>query len=231
MVHKQGKTETEHAIRNKPNICPICKHNIDPKEVAKQPWDTGASEYLKRADVAYVCPRSECQRMFIGIFHCASITSGGRNAVNYEFFEALPNIPLAPRHDIEVATVSESFVEIYRQASFAEEYGLGDIAGGAYRKALEFLIKDYCTKKFPDKEKQIKRLQLGGVIAEYVKDPNVKLCANRAAWLGNDEIHYERRWVDKDIDDLKILIRLASNWIANELLTEKYVNEMRGKST
>ena len=34
--------------------------------------------------------------------------------------------------------------------------------------------------------------------------------------LGDDETHYERRWIDKDLNDLKNLIRLTVNWIANE---------------
>jgi hypothetical protein len=33
-------------------------------------------------------------------------------------------------------------VEIAQQASDAEQYGLDQIAGVGYRKALEFLIKD-----------------------------------------------------------------------------------------
>jgi hypothetical protein len=60
----------------------------------------------------------------------------------------------------------------------------------------------------------------------FVEDANVKECARRAAWLGNDETHYERRWTDKDVTDLKRLITLSANWIENVLLTRKYVKEM-----
>lgn len=44
--------------------------------------------------------------------------------------------------------------------------------------------------------------------------------------LGNDEIHFIRKWTDKDIDDLKVLIRLAMTWIENEVLTKKYLDSM-----
>ncbi|MGO9290312.1 MAG: hypothetical protein ACLQIJ_16385 [Polyangia bacterium] len=43
------------------------------------------------------------------------------------------------------------------------------------------------------------------------------------------QVHYERRWVDKDITDLKRLITLSANWIENALLTRKYVAEMPPK--
>ena len=30
-------------------------------------------------------------------------------------------------------------------------------------------------------------------------------------WLGNDETHYERRWKDKDLDDLKVMINSTTS--------------------
>ena len=47
-------------------------------------------------------------------------------------------------------------------------------------------------------------------------------------WLGNDETHYVRKWEEKDIRDLKILIRLTESWIQNSILTDKYLREMGG---
>jgi hypothetical protein len=51
--------------------------------------------------------------------------------------------------------------------------------------------------------------------------------AERATWLGNDETHYVRKWEDKDINDLKILIKVTLHWIEMELLTEQYKTEMQ----
>jgi hypothetical protein len=34
---------------------------------------------------------------------------------------------------------------------------------------------------------------LGNVIKEYIHIPKLKELSERAAWLGNDETHYERR--------------------------------------
>lgn len=64
------------------------------------------------------------------------------------------------------------------------------------------------------------------VIDNYVTDVNLKACAKRAAWLGNDETHYVKKWENRDIHDLKILIKLTCGWIVNNILTEKYMTEM-----
>ncbi|MBB1378870.1 hypothetical protein H5120_12255 [Pseudoalteromonas sp. SR43-2] len=60
----------------------------------------------------------------------------------------------------------------------------------------------------------------------YVTDENLKSCANRAVWLGNDETHYIRKWENHDLKDLKILIQLTCTWIQSSILTKKYMDEM-----
>lgn len=55
----------------------------------------------------------------------------------------------------------------------------------------------------------------------------MKEIAKRAAWLGNDETHYVRKWETKDVKDLKNLIEISIHWIDMELLTEQYQNDMK----
>jgi hypothetical protein len=50
--------------------------------------------------------------------------------------------------------------------------------------------------------------------------------AARAAWLGNDETHYGRKWEGKDLTDLKKLISLTLNWIQAEELTQDVIADM-----
>jgi hypothetical protein len=48
---------------------------------------------------------------------------------------------------------------------------------------------------------------------------------------GNDQTHYLRKWEDKDLDDMLVLIRLTVNWIDSESLSKQYECEMpEGKS-
>ena len=66
-------------------------------------------------------------------------------------------------------------------------------------------------------------------IKQYVDDDKIKECAELATWLGNDEAHYMRKWVDKDLGDLKILVDLTLHWIQSVKLTEKYKSDMKDK--
>ena len=93
---------------------------------------------------------------------------------------------------------------------------------------MEFLIKDYLisnTTEDTEKEK-IKKEFLGAIIEKRVKHAQLKAVAKRATWLGNDETHYERKWQDKDISDLKDLIDLTIRWIETDKLTEKLLHDM-----
>lgn len=105
---------------------------------------------------------------------------------------------------------------------------MDEICGGGYRKALEFLIKDYLSKDLNEEEsKQIKLKTLGNCIKDNIDNDQIKSMAQRAAWLGNDEIHYERKWEDKDLQDLKKFIDATIYWIEMVVLTEDTVVEMQ----
>ena len=97
-----------------------------------------------------------------------------------------------------------------------------------YRKAFEFLIKDYLIKNRSNDANAIKSAMLGACINNYVTDTNTKNVAKRVTWLGNDETHYERRWVDKDLSDLKTMINLAIHWIEAEHATAELLKSMPG---
>ncbi len=127
----------------------------------------------------------------------------------------------------EVAAISPSFVEIFAQVDQAEAAKLDQLVGIGLRKALEFLVKDFAAGKNPDKAEAIRKSLLASCIKDHINDSNVKACAERAAWLGNDETHYTKKWEDKDIGDLKLLVRLTVNWIENVVLTDKYMADMK----
>jgi hypothetical protein len=108
------------------------------------------------------------------------------------------------------------------------------VAGPGYRKALEFLIKDYIISQFADEDAEkraahksaVEKQQLGPCIQEYIKNDRIKEISKRAAWLGNDETHYVRKWEDKDMEDLKRLISLTRHWIEEEKLTAEIIKDM-----
>jgi len=61
---------------------------------------------------------------------------------------------------------------------------------------------------------------------EGIEAARVKQMARRAAWLGNDETHYSRKWEDKDLHDLKKVLELTTDWISMEELTKSVIAEM-----
>lgn len=169
------------------------------------------------------CTSNKCSELFIGSYeYYASKT--------YPWYKLQRVSPVnAKKADFpqSIGEVSSTFIEIFNQAIAAEAQGLTQLVGIGLRKALEFLIKDFSVHQHPEEAEKIKNMLLSPCISAYVTDQNVKDCAKRAAWLGNDETHYIRKWEDKDISDLKLLVRLTTNWVDNVLLTQKYVAEMQ----
>jgi len=209
-----------------PDHCPICHHGIHPINIS----GNSISRDRNKGDIVqilYRCPRQECQQAFIASYRQEYNRQYNYPDGEYTLRSTSPYAAIAPDIPEEITKLSPDYENLMAQSSSAEHYQLDQIAGVGYRKALEYLIKDYAIHKSPEENEKIKSLFLGNVINDYVDDKNVQECAKRAAWLGNDETHYIRKWEEKDINDLKILIKLTEAWITNNLLTEKYMNEMQ----
>jgi hypothetical protein len=206
-----------------PSECPLCHHAIDPRYL------TGVTrEYQPMGDTSielvFQCPRQACLHVFIGRYEGRYDRNVNRATL---FLRATTpyTVPL-PEHPPEVAAISPDFVAIYGEAAVAEERGLKQVAGCGYRKALEFLVKDFCIREHPTEAEEIKKGRLGNVIEKWIDDPNIKGMAKRATWLGNDETHYVRKWDDPDMAKLKQLIALTVSWINTHQLTKKFAQDM-----
>jgi hypothetical protein len=208
-----------------PDTCPVCntKVIITPERGhVREPIAPGMM-------LVFRCPNLKCQSFFIGYYNV--VPSVGSS---YSYSHSLPKTIAGRTFENEITEISPDFVAIYHQAQSAEDSGLMLICGVGYRKALEFILKDYLIARIPaetDEIKQqeadaIKKKLLGKCIEDYVDNPNLKNVAKRAAWLGNDETHYERKWIDKDLKDLKMLIDLTLHWILIQIHTDRYVEEM-----
>ena len=125
-----------------------------------------------------------------------------------------------------IIKISEKFCSIYNEALYADILNLRDICGVGYRKALEFLIKDYCISLHPERKQTIIKDDLGKCIAENIDNPTIKEVASRAAWLGNDESHYEKRWTEKNFRDLDHIITLLCDAIEQDEKIKKLLAEM-----
>lgn len=120
-------------------------------------------------------------------------------------------------HREEIKKLSPKYVQIYNESHFAEEANLKEICGMGYRKALEFLIKDYAIKLNPDDEEKIKNCTLANCINSYISTERIKALAKASAWLGNDETHYCRKHADYDLNSLKAFINATESFINSEM--------------
>ncbi|HYD20066.1 MAG TPA: DUF4145 domain-containing protein [Flavipsychrobacter sp.] len=206
-------SHTNYNLEGVPNECPHCHRSISPNR---------KNSYVVDSEIQgiFQCPNENCHMIFIGFYHLRQSPT-----VYYYYKNSAGTIKHRQFND-DIANLSTGFVDIYNQAVEAEFRNLEHIAGMGFRKAFEFLIKDYLISKNQDKEEKIRTKFLGACIKEMVDSPSIKDMAERTVWLGNDETHYVRKWETKDINDLKKLIDITLHWIEMEILTEKYKNEM-----
>lgn len=203
-------------INKKPDRCPICLREIEPVD-ATSPWIRPD----ERVEIVFRCPIQECEYHFVARYRPRPNVKS--QTPHFDFSEAVPASEISEN----IQKISPDFIKVYREAEEAELRNLKLVCGPGYRKALEFLIKDYVIRLKPEDAAKIKKLNLGTCISTFVTNNRVNQVAARAVWLGNDETHYLRKWEDKDVKDLKNLIKLTVHWIEMETLTEETIKDMR----
>lgn len=216
-------------VEEAPEKCPLCHVAIDPKFLSAFFRD---NEYPTVRDnnvqAVLQCPRRDCWSIFIAVYFQRN--DGPRRGAGppnkYQLVGVAPYTCEEKTFPESITKLSPSFCRIFNEAAEAESRKLENIAGPGYRKALEFLVKDFLISEYSAQAEDIKKTWLGNLITDKITDGNIKACAQRAAWLGNDETHYLRKWEDKDIGDLKTLISLCVNWIDSHLLTKEYQKTM-----
>ena len=140
-----------------PQQCPVCLHDIELKPI----YLTEA----KTVQCGFRCPET----MHVNF----SILQTSRNDGSDDF-----DVSVFPgEHDKdllgdELLSISPHFVKTYRQACRAQALELDEIFGGAFRKAVEYLVKDFLiaygqTDLSKDK---ILTMNLGQAVS-YLPDP------------------------------------------------------------
>ena len=197
-------------ILNFVEVCPYCKKHIHPEQI---------DERRENDDVIFIYKCPSCKELII-IKVKVKVKNG---AVSYTLTGMIPYDISEMEFSKEIKQISEKFCIIYNQSRIAEQLNLTEICGGGYRKALEFLVKDYAILKNKEEEEKIKKKSLKACIDD-IKDPKINACADRARFIGNDEVHYIRKIENQDIEVLKDLINLTVSWIELEFKTERIFN-------
>ncbi len=216
-VRDADGNESTARINRFPDLCPICHHGIEPVTIFAGQVDDRSFQLISQ------CPRTACRSFFISYYHFTSV-----GEADFVFNDSRPQDPVDPEVPQQIQDVSPEFKEIISQAVAAEQAGLEHVAGAGYRKAFEFLIKDFAISEEEDESEHetIATEYLGRIIANRLDDAKLQAVAKRAAWLGNDEVHYKRIWEEMGIDQLKTLIQLAMNFIESEKLVQEFEEAM-----
>lgn len=193
-------------------ICPLCHTGNDPIIIDGFYHILPSYQGARIITAHAICLCSVCERFFVMPYAGQEVSSLFPQA-------PFPGHAEQPLFDKSIKQLSPAFCEIFSQAAEAEAQGLSDICGLGYRKALEFLVKDYVKHLHPEDGDPIESEPLSATI-KRIDDRRIKTLAQRAAWLGNDETHYVRHHLDRDVSDMKTFIDAMLHFIASELSFE-----------
>ena len=200
-------------LEDYPLECPECHQKTTPNYHSNR--IASNSKYLY---ATLSCPNPTCEKGYIAEYN--------NHGQKFTFNKIVKGSPKKAFYSEEIQKLSSMFIKIYNEAFTAEQMSLFEISGVGYRKALEYLIKDFLIFQKPKEEEKIKKMFLGKCIKDLVDDPRIKSTSKRAVWLGNDQTHYVKKWEDKDLSDLKKLIKLTINWVESEMLTSELEESM-----
>jgi hypothetical protein len=210
-----------------PNICPHCHVTNNPSEqFNSRTVDTdGTASNIS----IWQCANHKCNKLFVALYQ---LKNGKAEWIR--FLNGLPKGPDWPKPiaDLKCDNADDAenskFIKTYLQSLEAESYGLDELAGMGYRKAIEYLVKDWAIQNNPEKKADIEKLWLGQVIKKYYFG-DLKDILERATWLGNDQAHYNRLFEEFDIDVLKELIALIMVELDRQFKMAHYINKIQSK--
>lgn len=203
----------------KPERCPFCGNGIDAK-VLNYFFHNGS--YGVVLYVALQCP--VCGDIFFCSYSVGTYVEAIRSEYPFNFSEIIGG-GIKEHFSKEINEISPSFVKIYNEAYLAEQKGLHEIDGMGYRKAFEFLIKDFSIKMEPEEKDAIANKTLSECIS-YVFSENEKGIFEKTGWIGNDQTHYVRKHENFNVSDLKKMIMICVSKIETKIREIKYLEEI-----
>lgn len=195
-----------------PKSCPHCDYNIIPQIIFSKTTDNPSKKQFDSILLAQ-CPN--CNLFYILPYE---IIGKDKNNLYYiaEYSPYPCDIEISLDLPKEVVKISPKFYEIIKQTLQAEKLNLFHISAMGYRKAVEFLIKDYLIHFNPNDEEKISKMHLGPAINKLDNDTILAL-AKAANMISNDHVHYLRKYPNKDINDVKRFIKSLVLFIAMEI--------------
>lgn len=209
LINNMGNSTGKFEI-TLPNHCPWCHSKIRPAILCQTPYDTSNRELP--ISLVLQCP--SCYKNFIQNYKVILAANGLINGLDIDNEKPMPKSLF--KYPREIDKISKEFNDIITQSSNAEDLGYNHLAGIGYRKAIEFLVKDYLIEfKNADKD-EVSNKPLGKCISD-IDDSRINNLARAATWIGNDETHYVRKHIDKDVQDLKKFLQALTKLVSLEV--------------
>lgn len=201
-----SKIETKVQIEDN---CPIC-HKAGKPEYANGCLIRSFNEGEKpQVFVVWYC--TNCKRYYISLYHMKSNLQDVELDTLYPYPKEFDEQTLPQ----DIKDEYPDFTKIYSEACECDKQGLLTIAGTGYRKALEFLVKDYLQQEQRLNQKDIGDCRLEKcckkIDIEFIRD-----LANAATWLGNDETHYIVKHPEYDLQQMKAFLTALISSIHNK---------------
>lgn len=226
-------------IRNKeilvnvPEQCPLCESIMSPivfpnAVISDTPIEKTWPGNFLVFQVAFITRCTKCKRLYTNVFEIYKDNYNNLNISKNVYHQTkMPNIDINFSENIQA--LSPMFIKTYTQAIQAEKLNLNELSGMGFRKALEFLTKDFAIKLTPDNTEKIEKMPLSQVINNELSNSleDISILLKNATWLGNDETHYIKKFPDKDISDMKRYISAAIKLIDSKLEVIKLKEEMQ----
>lgn len=144
---------------------------------------------------------------------------------------------------VNIDNLSIKFYDVFREATIIDELGFNESSGMIYRKALEFVVKDFFKSLLPDYLDIIEEKTIGQIIFHFydirkdelaIKEKTdfntvneelrtIRLLAKKIRntfKIGNDFSHYERKLSDFTAKDMKSSIMQIISFI-DSLIKER----------
>jgi hypothetical protein len=208
-----------------PNICPHC-------HVANEPLNLFIhfDMQVQKLISVWKCNYNQCHK----VFAVSHIEKENGNFIIERNLNGLPRGPIWPepilnlKNGQTIGTENEEpskFIKTYLQSLEAESNGHDEIAGMGYRKAIEYLVKDWSIQANPTEKNKILGQWLSGIINDFFVG-DLKDILERATWLGNDQTHYNKLFEEYNIEHLKELIGLIMVELDRDFKKRHYIENI-----
>lgn len=195
-----------------PAICPRCHQGMTPDiRSYAQNW-TDDDDF----GVVFSCP--VCKHIFF-VSYVWAYNENNSSGPCMEISSVYPSFPTIEIPS-EMETLYPDFYQLYSQSAIAEASGLTLISGMGYRKALEFLIKNYLTKNNAEENDEILKEPLSASI-KRIPYPRIRALAKASSWLGNDETHVVKKNPEYNVSDMKQFMLALCYLILAEDVSDK----------